>query len=384
MKGMGPLAGVKVIEIAALGPTPFAGMLLSDMGAEVIRLERSAVQSIGSGAWNHMHRGRPSVECDLSTAAGRELVLTLVESADALIEGFRPGVMEKHGLGPEVIHARNPRVVYCRATGYGQDGPLSARPGHDINYISMAGVLGAIARPGTKPTFPLSLLGDFGGGGMLVAFGLLCGVLEARQSGLGQVVDASMVEGTALLSTVFHALRNAGMSSDEPGTNYFDGGAHFYNVYETSDGGFVAVGAVEPQFYAAMLRELGLPSEQWPQWESSRWPELSDRLAQVFRTRTRDEWARTFESSDACISPVYRLGEAAQHSHNIERNTFVDIDGHLQPAPAPRFSRSIVGVPSPAPEPGSDTRSALIDWGLSTSDVDRYLDDSATTKSTRE
>ncbi|TKG60618.1 CaiB/BaiF CoA transferase family protein [Prauserella endophytica] len=370
----GPLTGVRVVELAAMGPTPFAGMLLADLGAQVVRLERRDGDSLGAGSWNHLHRGRPSVECDLGTERGRALVCRLVESADALIEGFRPGVLERHGLGPDTLLQRNPRLVYGRATGYGQTGPLADRPGHDINYISVAGALGSIARKGEKPLFPLSLLGDFGGGGMLLAFGVVCAVLEARHSGRGQVVDAAMVDGTALLTTVFHALRNAGMAGDEPGTNFFDSGAHFYNVYTTSDGGHVAVGAAEPRFYAELLRLLGLDPVDFPQWDRARWPELTQRFAGVFRRRSRDEWAAILEPADACATAVYRLGEAPEHPHNIARGTFLRVAGDVQPAPAPRFSRTVPDAPGPAPEPGSGTRAALLAWGLSGSELAELVD----------
>ncbi|TCP55000.1 alpha-methylacyl-CoA racemase [Tamaricihabitans halophyticus] len=366
---MGPLAGLRIIEMAGLGPTPFAGMLLSDMGAEVIRLVRPNDTSIGAGSWNHLHRGRPALECDIGTGHGRELVCQLAERADALIEGFRPGVMERHLLGSEQLCARNPRLVYGRATGYGQDGPLSRRAGHDINYISIAGVLGSIARAGERPQFPLSLLGDFGGGGMLLAFGVLCGVLEAGRSGRGQVIDAAMVDGTALLSTVFHALRNAGMADDEPGTNSFDGGAHFYNVYATSDGAYIAVGAVEAPFYARLLEVLGLDPREFPQWDRARWPELTDRFAAAFRQKTRAAWEMILEPADACATAVYRIGEAPHHPHNVTRGTFVHVGHDLQPAPAPRFSRTVPELPEPAPEPGTDPGAALAGWGLTETDI---------------
>lgn len=352
-----------------MGPTPFAGMLLSDMGAEVIRLVRPDDDSIGAGSWNHLHRGRPAIECDIGTAGGRALVRRLTQPADALIEGFRPGVMERHGLGPEDLCSRNPRLVYGRATGYGQTGPLAGQPGHDINYISLAGALGSIARKDERPLFPLSLLGDFGGGGMLLAFGMVCGVLESRQSGRGQVIDAAMVDGTALLSTAFHALLNAGMADHEPGTNYFDGGAHFYNVYRTSDRGYVAVGAAEARFYAELLRVLELDPADCPQWDRARWPELTERFAGVFERKTRAEWAAILEHADACATAVYRLGEAPEHPHNVARATFVQIGDQVQPAPAPRFSRTPADVPCPAPEPGSNIRTALAGWGLTHTEI---------------
>ncbi|MFF5986454.1 CaiB/BaiF CoA transferase family protein [Prauserella flavalba] len=364
----GPLAGVKVVELAAIGPAPFAAMLLADMGAQVIRLQRPGDDSVGAGAWNHLHRGRPSVTCDLTTPRGRELVLRLAETADILVEGFRPGVLERLGLGPEEVLEHNPALVYGRATGYGQDGPLSDVPGHDINYLAVAGALGAIRRHGERPLAPLSLVGDFGGGGMLLAFGVLCGLVEARTSGLGQVVDAAMIDGTALLTTVFHALRNAGDWADEPGTNVLDSGAHFYEVYDTADG-HVAVGALEPRFYAELLRLLELDPAEFPQWERSRWTELKHRFAQIFRSRPTEHWATLFEHEQACVTAVYGLGDAPGHPHNRARGTFVEIDGALQPAPAPRFSRTPPPVPAPAAEPGSDDEAALAAWGLSAADI---------------
>ncbi|MBK1783968.1 CaiB/BaiF CoA transferase family protein [Prauserella cavernicola] len=364
----GPLAGVKVVELAAIGPAPFAAMLLADMGAQVIRLERPGDGSVGAGSWNHLHRGRPSVACDLSTTQGRELVLRLAETADLVVEGFRPGVLERLGLGPDDVLARNPALVYGRATGYGQDGPLATVPGHDINYLAVAGALGAIRRHGQRPLAPLSLVGDFGGGGMLLAFGLLCGLVEARTSGRGQVVDAAMVDGTALLTTVFHALRNAGDWAEEPGTNVLDSGAHFYEVYDTADG-HVAVGALEPKFYAELLRLLALDPAEFPQWERARWTELKHRFARIFRTRTTAHWAELFEHEQACVTAVYGLGDAPDHPHNRARGTFVEIDGALQPAPAPRFSRTPAPTPAPAADPGPDDGAALAAWGLGADDI---------------
>ncbi len=370
---MGPLHGIRVIEVASLGPGPFAAMMLADMGADVIRLERAgAAAGLGSGSWNHLHRGRPSVGCDLKTEAGRGLVLRLAEDADALVEGFRPGVMERLGVGPEELAERNPRLVYGRMTGYGQQGPMSASAGHDINYISLAGALGAMARRGERPLFPLNLLGDFGGGGMLLAFGIVCAVLEARSSGRGQVVDASMVEGASAMMTLIHALRDAGGWSDEPGTNLLDSGAHFYEVYECADGGHMAVGALEPQFYAELLRVLELDPEELPQMDRSRWPEFKQRFADIFRARTRAEWEEAFAGTDACVTPVLRIGEASGHPHNVARGSFVRIGEHLQPAPAPRFSRTSPGVPAPASEPGADGDQPLLDWGLSAAEIAAY------------
>jgi alpha-methylacyl-CoA racemase len=367
----GPLRGVKIVEIASIGPGPFAAMMLADLGADVLRIDRVGAGDgpLPSGAWNALHRGRRSVGLDLKHAEGRELVLTLCESADALIEGFRPGVMERLGLGPDEALARNPRLVYGRMTGYGQDGPLASVAGHDINYISIAGVLGAIRRRGERPLFPLNLVADFGGGGMLLALGVVCAILEARTSGSGQVVDAAMVDGTAVLSTIVHALRGAGMWSDEPGTNWLDSGAHWYEVYETADGGHIAVGALEPQFYAELLRLLELEPADFPQWDRERWPELKQRFAQIFATRTREEWAQLLEGAEACATPVLGLHEAPQHPHNVARGTFVEVDGYLQPAPAPRFSRTPGAISRPAAE--ADADQALADWGLTPAAIEQ-------------
>jgi alpha-methylacyl-CoA racemase len=365
----GPLRGVRIVEIASIGPGPFAAMMLADQGADVIRVERPGDAPLALGARNPLHRGRPEVRLDLKAAAGRELVLRLVDAADGLIEGFRPGVMERLGLGPEELLARNPRLVYGRMTGYGQDGPLAGVAGHDINYLSIAGALGAFRRRGERPLAPLNVVADFGGGGMLLAFGLVAGLLEARASGRGQVVDAAMVDGTAALTALFHGLRAAGMWSDEPGTNWLDSGAHFYEVYATADGGHVAVGALEPQFYAELLRRLELDPAEFPQWERERWPELKHRLAEVFAARTRAEWAERLEGAEACATPVLGLDEAPGHPHNVARGTFVAGDGGVvQPAPAPRFSRTPGGVaPRAAPE------EALRAWGLDADEIARLL-----------
>ena len=359
----GPLTGVRVIEIAGLGPCPFGAMLLADMGADVLRLER-ADGAFGAGASNTLNRGRPSAAVDLKHPLGRALVTRLAEGADALIEGFRPGVMERLGLGPDELLATNPRLVYGRMTGYGQDGPLSQVAGHDINYISIAGALGAIRRQGERPLAPLSLLGDFGGGGMLLAFGVVCALLEARTSGRGQVIDAAMVEGAALLTTAFHGMIAAGMWAGAPGANSIDSGSHWYDTYETSDGEFIAVGALEPQFYAELLRLVGIDGDELPQWERERWPELKQRLAALFLTRTRSEWAELLEHADACATPVLTLQEASQHPHNIARGTFVEVDGVVQPAPAPRFSRTPGAVQRGPAKPGADTATALCAWGI--------------------
>jgi alpha-methylacyl-CoA racemase len=365
---MGPLQGIKVLEIAGIGPGPFAAMMLADMGADVLRLHRSGQPALLGGAGpNTVGRGRVSVPVDLKDPAGVETVLRLAESADALIEGMRPGVMERLGLGPDAVHGRNPRLVYGRMTGYGQEGPMSPVPGHDVNYISLAGALGAMARDGERPLFPLNLLGDYGGGGMLLAFGIVCGVLEAQRSGTGQVVDAAMVDGAALLTTLFYGLRAGGVWDDRPGTNVLDSGAHFYEVYETADGGHVSVGAIEPQFYAALLSALEIDPAAMPQWERSRWPEFKQRLAGIFRERTRAEWAERFEHADACTTPVLGFAEAPGHPHNVARATFVEVDGVVQPGPAPRFSRTAPEIRTP--DPGA----ALREWGFADGEIAALL-----------
>jgi alpha-methylacyl-CoA racemase len=363
----GPLHGLKVLEVGSIGPGPFAAMMLADMGADVLRLVRPKAGA-GSGtvfdAESIVFRGRATVAVDLKRDEDRDLVLRLASSADALIEGFRPGVMERLGLGPEDVLARNPRLVYGRVTGYGQDGPLASVPGHDINYISIAGVLGAITRHGERPMFPLNLVGDFGGGGMLLAFGIMCAVFEARSSGQGQVVDAAMVDGSALLATSIHGLRASGHWGGEPGTNFLDTGAHFYEVYETADGGHIAVGAIEPQFYGELLRVMELDPAEVPQWDRARWPELKELFAQVFLRRTRDDWATALETADACTTPVLGLEEGPMHPHNVARGTFVEADGVLQPAPAPRFSRTPPAIADP---PAADE--ALSAWGLAGAEI---------------
>lgn len=365
----GPLHGVKVVEIASIGPGPFAAMMLADMGAEVIRLERAGSGGLGAGSWNYVHRGRPSVGCDLKNPAGRDMVLRLCESADALIEGFRPGVMEKLGVGPDDVLARNPRLVYGRMTGYGQDGPMSKVAGHDINYIALAGALGQFKRTGEKPLAPINMVGDYGGGAMLLAFGVVCALLEARESGEGQVVDAAMVEGASLLMTMIHSLKDIGMWG-EPGTNLLDSGAHFYDTYETRDGGYVAIGALEPQFYAELLRLMELNPEEFPQMEQDRWPEFKERFAEVFRSKTREEWIEILEPAEACSTGVYGMADAPSHPHNKARNAFVEIAGKVQPAPAPRFSRTPAGTPASPSEPAADTDETLAAWGYSEAEID--------------
>ncbi|MGH9034307.1 MAG: CaiB/BaiF CoA transferase family protein [Acidimicrobiia bacterium] len=369
---MGPLQGYRILEVAGIGPGPFAAMMLADMGAEVLRLDR-----LGGGRGpagvpaNILDRGRRSVALDLKHPDAIELVLRLVEGADALTEGFRPGVMERLGLGPDVCLARNPRLVYGRMTGFGQDGPYSGMAGHDINYIALGGVLHHIGRRGEAPVPPINLVGDFGGGGMLLAFGVVCALLEASRSGQGQVVDAAMVDGSAVLMAMMHGMRAMGFWSDERGDNIIDTGAHFYDVYETADGGYVSIGSIEPQFYAELLRLTGLADEpDLPaQMDRSAWPAMKERVAAIFKTKTRDEWCRIMEGTDVCFAPVLSMAEAPEHPHNQARQTFVEVGGIVQPAPAPRFSRTRAEISRPPSAPGTDTATALADWGLSEDEI---------------
>jgi alpha-methylacyl-CoA racemase len=370
---MGPLAGIKIVELAGIGPGPFAAMLLADMGATVIRIDRTQKVDIGialPARMNIMNRGRRSIAVDLKSREGTEVVLRLVSQADGLIEGFRPGVMERLGLGPDVCLARNPKLVYGRMTGYGQDGPMSSVAGHDINYISLAGVLSMIGERDRKPVPPLNLVGDFGGGGMFLAFGLLCGILEARNSGKGQVVDAAMTEGAALLANIFFSFRALNQLTERRGDNVLDGGAHFYDTYETKDGGYIGIGAIEKVFYVKLLQLMGLdPAEFEPQNDKSRWPAWKARFAEVFKTKTRDEWTAILAHEDACAMPVLSMSEAIAHPHNVARQAFVSPDGVPQVAPTPRFSRSRAELELPPPNPGEHTEAILADAGFSAADI---------------
>jgi alpha-methylacyl-CoA racemase len=374
----GPLQGVKVVEIAGIGPGPFCAMMLADMGADVVRVDRAS--AVMGGDPEHppadvLNRGRRSIGVDLKHPDGVEAVLALVERADALLEGFRPGVMERLGLGPDDCLARNPRLVYGRMTGWGQEGPYAHTAGHDINYIALAGALDPIGRRGGPPVPPLNLVGDFGGGGMLLAYGLVCGILNARATGAGQVVDAAMVDGAAVLTSMFHAFRAMGIWNDERGTNLLDTGAHFYDVYETADGKYVSIGSIEPQFYAELLRLTGLEGEELP-WQHDRnaWPELEERLAAIFRSKTRDEWCQVMEGTDVCFAPVLSLAEAPGHPHNVHRSTFFEADGVVQPAPAPRFSATPPEVGRPPAHAGQHTDEVLEEWGLDIEQVAKLRD----------
>lgn len=366
----GPLSGVKVIELAGIGPGPFCAMVLADLGADVVRIDRAAtvpdeVPPFPNG--DLVNRGRRSVGVDLKNPAGVEAVLALVEAADLLLEGFRPGVAERLGVGPDECLARNPALVYGRMTGWGQDGPWANMAGHDINYIALAGALDSFGRAGQAPVPPLNMVGDFGGGGMLLAMGLLAGLVEARTSGQGQVVDAAMVDGTAVLMTMIHSMYAAGIWKEERGTNLLDTGAPFYDVYECADGRYVSVGALEPQFFAELISKVGITDEDgspFPQGDRSRWPELRERLAATFRAEPREHWDALLGETDACYAPVLSLSEAPQHPHNVARGTFTEVEGVTQPAPAPRFSRTPGEVRRPPPHPGQHTDEVLADWGL--------------------
>ena len=369
---MGPLAGHRIIELAGIGPGPFAAMLLSDMGAEVVRVDR-AQSAIGvpKGVNKEViYRGRPSLAVDLKTPEGVETVLRMVEQADALLEGFRPGVTERLGLGPDACMARNQKLVYGRMTGWGQEGPYAQASGHDVNYIALAGALAHFGRAGAKPTPPLNLVGDFGGGGMFLAFGVVCALLERERSGQGQVVDAAMIDGVAVLMTMMWGLRALGAWSDEMGVNVLDTGAPFYDVYETADGGFISVGSLEPQFYAELLERTGLASEDLPaQMDRAGWPQLRDRLTELFKTKTRDEWCAILEHTDVCFAPVLPMPEAAQHPHMRHRDVIVEDHEIQQPAAAPRFSRTPGGIQGPAAWPGEHTDDVLATWGFSIDEI---------------
>lgn len=360
----GPLTGLKVVELPGIGPAPHAAMVLADLGADVVRIERpSGSLDVSGGKPDHVMRGKRSVAANLKTDEGRQLVLRLVAKADVLIEGFRPGVAERLGVGPDDCHAVNPRLVYGRMTGWGQDGPLAQRAGHDINYISLTGVLHAVGRQDEAPVPPLNLVGDFGGGSMLLLTGVLSALWERERSGEGQVVDAAMVDGASVLAQMVWALRGVGAWSTERAANLLDGGAPFYDTYVCADGRYVAVGALEPQFYAALLDGLGLdPAELPDQNDRSGWPVLRARLTQVFASRTRDEWAKVFADTDACVTPVLTFDEVADHPHVAARQTLIEIDGVVQPAPAPRFSRTAPDTPAGPPKPGSGNDEVLRDW----------------------
>ncbi|WP_433461922.1 CaiB/BaiF CoA transferase family protein [Spirillospora sp. CA-128828] len=369
----GPLAGVRVVEMAGLGAAPYTAMLLSDLGAEVIRVDRPGARTAEAGKYA-LSRGRRSIMIDLKRPEGLDTLVRLVERADVLIEGFRPGVAERLGFGPDVCLRRNPGLVYGRMTGWGQTGPMSRMAGHDLNYQAMTGALSLLQRPGSPPATPPGLIADFAGGGLMLAFGLVCGLLDSRATGQGQVVDAAMVDGVASLTTLVHSMLAQGRWTDRPGTNFCDGGAPYYDSYETSDGRYMAVAPIEPHFYAIMVERLGLRVEDLPNRDDpANWPRLKRLFAGIFRTRTRAEWTEVFDGTDACVTPVLSITEAPGHQHNEARGTYPRAFDVTQPAPAPRFGRTPGRIAGPPPLPGADSRSVLLDWGLPAPDAERLI-----------
>src|SRR5215469_2217547 len=359
---MGPLQGVRIVEFAGIGPGPFAAMLLSDMGADVIRIDRKGGRS--PSKVEVTYRGRPAIALDMKKPEGVEAALKLIEKADALIEGFRPGVMQRLGVGPEIALKRNPKLVYGRMTGWGQDGPLADAAGHDINYIALTGALHGIGHGKGKPVPPLNLVGDFGGGALYLAFGVVCGILEARRSGKGQVVDAAMTDGAASLMSMFYGMTAGGMWLDQRGSNMLDSGAHFYDTYETKDDKYIALGSIEPQFYRELIEKAGISDSAFEaQMDRKAWPALKEKLTAIVKTKTRDEWDAAMLGSDVCYAPVLSLAEAPKHPHNAARKTFVEVDGVTQPAPAPRFSATPGAIQGPPPSIGAHTADVLADWG---------------------
>jgi len=370
---MGPLSGLKILEFEAIGPGPFCGMMLADMGADVLLIDRPDDPRLGFGRdrwFDVMMRGRRSATLDLKSKRGVDAALELAGKADAIIEGFRPGVMERLGLGPDAVLKKNPRLVYGRMTGWGQDGPLAPRAGHDINYIALTGVLHAIGRAGSAPVPPLNLVGDFGGGGMLLAFGIACALVEAQRSGKGQVVDAAMVDGASLLATMFSGMLAGNRWSEVRGENVLDTGAPWYDTYETKDGKYVAIGSIEPKFYDDLLLRLGLQASDLPkQHDRKGWPALRKTFAGKFLERTRDDWCKVFDGSDACFAPVLTFSEAQAHPHNVARKTYTRSGKVDQPAPAPRFSRTPGKIRREPPERGQGGKEALKDWGFSENEI---------------
>jgi alpha-methylacyl-CoA racemase len=371
--GQGPLSGLKIIEFAGIGPGPFCGMLLSDLGADVVRIDRKGAGRGGAPS-DVTARGRRSVALDLKSPAAVEACLKLMEAADAIIEGFRPGVMERLGLGPDVALARNPKLVYGRMTGWGQTGPYAHAAGHDMNYIAITGALHAIGTK-DKPVPPLNLVGDFGGGALYLAFGLMAGIISARSTGKGQVVDCAMSDGAASLMAMFYGFKASGMWQEERRANMLDGGAHFYDTYQCADGKWVSIGSIEPQFYALLLEKTGIQDPAFAaQMDRRAWPDLHDKLAAVIATRTRDEWTEIMGGTDVCFAPVLDLDEAPKHPHNVARETFVEVSGVTQPAPAPRFSATPGKIQGPPPKIGAHDREALLEWGFTGPEIDRLAD----------
>ena len=380
----GPLTGVRIIELVGLGPGPFCGMMLADMGAEVISVEKPSQARTGGRANDPTFRSRRSIAVDLKAAAGRDIVLRLIESADGLFEGFRPGVAERLGLGPDACQERNRRLVYGRITGWGQEGPLAHAAGHDLNYIALAGALHAIGSKGGRPIPPLNLVGDFGGGGMLLAFGMVCALYEAQRSGKGHVVNAAMIDGAAALMAMFAHFQALGLFDGLVGTHFLSGAAHFYGTYETKDGKYVSIAAIEPQFYDELIETLGLDRSTFgkkdlasfiPGDGDETWSVLQRALEEVFKTKSRDEWCALLEGTDVCFAPVLTLGEAPHHPHNAARQTFIDLAGVMQGAPAPRFSRTAPARPEPARQAGADAREILRSNGFDAKEIDRLIAD---------
>jgi alpha-methylacyl-CoA racemase len=376
----GPLSGFRILELAGIGPGPFCGMMLADMGAEVIRIDRPGGNPSAEGGHDVLFRNRQSIAINLKHPEGVATLLRLCESADAIFEGYRPGVAERLGVGPEACMARNPKLVYGRMTGWGQTGPLAPSAGHDINYISLSGALHAMGRRGDKPALPLNLVGDFGGGGMMLAFGIVCALLEAKRSGKGQVIDCAMHEGSAALMAMFYGLRANGLFSDERGSHMLDSGAHFYDVYETADGKYISIGSIEPQFYALLKEKAGLDASFDSQLDSRQWPQQKARIADIFRQKSRDEWCRIMEGSDVCFAPVLSLAEAPLHPHNQARSSFIKVNGVTQHAPTPRFSRTPSDTPLPMRTPGTDTRATLARAGFDSADIERLIVEGAVTQ----
>lgn len=365
----GPLDGIRIVEFAGIGPGPFCGMMLADHGAEVIRIDRASGTRGGSQpvtSKDVLARSRKSIAIDLKSAEGVALARKLATNADGIIEGFRPGVMERLGLGPYDLLKDNPKLVYGRMTGWGQTGPYAPYAGHDINYIALAGALAHFGRAGGKPTPPINMVGDFGGGGMMLAFGMVSALLNVARGGEGQVIDCAMTDGTAVLMSMMHGMKNMGVWSEELGVNMLDTGAHFYDTYETADGKFVSIGSIEPQFYAELRRLAGLADDPDfdAQHDKRQWGALKDKLSALFKTRTRAEWDAMMEHTDVCYAPVLTMGEAVEHPHNRARGTFVEVGGHMQPAPAPRYSVTATATPVPAPMPGDHTDDVLASLGL--------------------
>ena len=370
---MGPLEGFRIVEFAGIGPGPMCAMLLADLGAEVIRIDRVRDSGLGisqPAKYSLLHRGRRSVAFNLKTPQGVDAALRLIARADALIEGFRPGVMERLGLGPEVCLERNPKLVFGRMTGWGQTGPLAHAAGHDINYIALTGALDAIGSKDGPPVPPLNLVGDYGGGGIYLAFGIACGLLEASKSGQGQVIDAAMTDGAASLMTATYGYKAGGVWNSERGTNILDSGSHFYQPYETKDGKYISVASIEAKFYDELLEKAGLDKTEFAaQMDRQRWPAFKEKLAALFKTKTRDEWCAIMEGSDICFAPVLSMDEAPAHPHNRARQTFVEVEGVVQPAPAPRFSRTPGEIQRPPSEAGADTEAVLADWGFAADEI---------------